>query len=728
MGFWRLLNHFSFGLGLFLILMVLCPENSQAQVAYTLEPSSEATTVSQSLSLEVNSPLSLVFGLKNRTRPDNALVLYTPDYGMRTRTNPYGVEVVAVLDDAEQKLYRVIHIFSVWDCQKNGLLKACGNVGIPENGLVLSASGNKRKELLQRLRLGDTFTLRPQWFQSKTIALHVINPNITNNRASCGFPGCRGGNQLVLYNPESGRTHTETNEFGFEVTVIDNMVVAHEGANSTIPDNGFVISGHGRARNWLIANAPLGARISIDTLQKKLISQVDLWTYRYQLARRTEDAQCAIPVDVCQAVSDAEYQIQHFQTERQDEKAAEVAVEALEYLNKSLWHEYPTFPPEAIKGIWHRPVETSRAEIGQTLDFLQEAGINTVFLETFFHGYTIYPSQVMDQYHLPRQNPKFATTSGNFLKLWVKEAHQRDMKIHVWFQSFYAGNRKAYKDKTLPPEGPILHQYPQWANVQYSALSRNGKPTPSSLESGGYFLDPANPAVQKFLLNLTDEIVTRYDVDGFQLDYIRYPISFPPNRYSYLKSTWGYSWISRDTFKALTGFDPKEFTKKGVKTHQQDLWKAWNTFKEVQVNDFVKKTAVLIRQKSPKTILTAVIFPGLEDSLIRKHQDWATWTESGWLDALAPITLTSAIKVVDEDTRRVIQRTQAQLPVISGIFGPFNNNTAEHMLDQIEAARTSGASGFAIFDTAHLTGRMAKALKAAQGSIKSEPSNQAPHP
>ncbi len=704
---------------IFVVMVALCSGSSAAQVAYTLEPSAQQAT------LDTHPPLT--FNLKNRTRPDNTLVLYTPDYGLRTRTNPYGVEVVAILEDKSLGLYRVTNIFSVWDCQKQGFLKACGNVTVPENGLVLSASGNQRKELLNRLSLDDTFALRPQWFQSKGIAIHVVNPNVENNRASCGFPGCRGGNQLVIYNPQSGRSYTETNEFGFEVTVIDGMVVAHEGANSKIPENGFIISGHGRARDWLIANAPLGARIHVDPLQKNLTSQVDLWTYRYQLARRTEDAQCVVPVEVCQAVSDAEYQIEQLQRQEQKEQAAEVAVTALENLNKSLWHEYPAFPAEAIKGIWHRPVETSVSDIGQTLDFLKEAGINTVFLETFFHGYTIYPSQVMADYHLPKQNPKFIPAK-DLLKHWVQEAHRRDMKIHVWFQSFYAGNKKAYPDKTLPPEGPILHQYPQWANVQYSALPRNGKPTPSTLESGGYFLDPSNPKVQTFLLALTDEIVTQYDIDGFQLDYIRYPLSFPPNRYSYLKSTWGYSWIARDTFKALKGFDPKNFTKNGVTADQQSLWKDWNTFKEKQVNHFVQKVSERIQEKKPKVMLTAVIFPGIEDSLIRKHQDWATWTASGWLDALAPITLTSAIKVVGEDTRRVVQRTHEKVPVISGIFGPFNNNTAEHTLDQVESARTAGASGFAIFDTAHLTGRMAKALFSAQNPRKDETPDLPPVP
>ncbi len=648
--------------------------------------------------------------LRDQSRPDNTIVLYTPEYGPKTRTNPYGVEVIAEETKRDGE-YVVRRVTSVFECQK-GELRACGNAEIPAKGIVLSASGAMRSPLLEALRPGDPFVLRPQWFQSKTVPITVINPNMSNNAPSCGFPGCRGGNQMVIYNRDYGKPKTGTNEFGFEVTVVDGMVVAHEGADSTIPETGYVISGHGKARDWLVANAPLGARISVNEDGTALTSTVDVWTYRYQLARRIEDAQCTVPVGVCRGISDAEFQIEQLQQRGRDEDAAQLAVAALEGLNKSLWKEYPSFDPQAVRAIWHRPVETSRHDVIQTLEFLQESGINTVYLETFFHGYTIFPSETYRAYDLPAQYPKFAP-AGDLLQIWIDEAHQRDIKVGVWFQTFYAGNRQAYNG-SIPDEGPILSKYPDWANIQYSAKDKS-KLIPSTLESGGYFLDPANPRARGFLLQLAEEIVRRYDVDAFQLDYIRYPASFPPDRFSYISTTWGYTPSARWVFKERTGFDPADFTKKGIETDQYLLWQQWNQFKVGLINDFVRDASTTIRDSNPKVRLSAVIFPGLEESMVRKHQDWATWAVNGWVDYLAPITLTSAIKVVEEDTQRVARLTQGKVPVISGVFGPFNNNTAEHMLDQIEAARVGGASGFAIFDTAHFTGRMSRALSASQG-------------
>jgi uncharacterized lipoprotein YddW (UPF0748 family) len=238
------------------------------------------------------------------------------------------------------------------------------------------------------------------------------------------------------------------------------------------------------------------------------------------------------------------------------------------------------------------------------------------------------------------------------------------------------------------------------------------KPVPSNLELGGYFLDPANPAVQDFLVKLALEIVTRYDVDGFQLDYIRYPASFPPDRFSYHRTTWGYTPVARNLFKARYGVDPAEVDPKDPRA--EELWTAWSQFKTAQVNHFVERVVQALRQRRPDVKISAAVFPDARSALLLKHQDWQAWARNGWVDFFAPMTLTSAVKVVEQDTRAMVNVTHGKVPVYSGIFGPFNDNTAEHVLRQIETARQAGAQGYVLFDTAHLSARMLQALKTIQ--------------
>ena len=77
--------------------------------------------------------------------------------------------------------------------------------------------------------------------------------DIVDPSSSGAYPGGRGPNKLVIYTPSYGM-HTGTNEFGTEAVVTDNIVSSMSGADSAIPENGIVISGHGSAKNWISQN------------------------------------------------------------------------------------------------------------------------------------------------------------------------------------------------------------------------------------------------------------------------------------------------------------------------------------------------------------------------------------------------------------------------------------------------------------------------------------------
>ncbi len=77
--------------------------------------------------------------------------------------------------------------------------------------------------------------------------IDVVDPVASTNWKGLNYPGLRGANQLVIYSPSFGM-RTNTNEFGTEAIVVGDTVVSLSGADSLIPANGFVISGHGSAK------------------------------------------------------------------------------------------------------------------------------------------------------------------------------------------------------------------------------------------------------------------------------------------------------------------------------------------------------------------------------------------------------------------------------------------------------------------------------------------------
>lgn len=76
--------------------------------------------------------------------------------------------------------------------------------------------------------------------------------------------------QLIIYTPIA-QSITPTNFWGAEVVVIGGKVASVTDRQSTqgpaiaIPSNGYVLSGHNTARDWLLAHATVGATVTLST-------------------------------------------------------------------------------------------------------------------------------------------------------------------------------------------------------------------------------------------------------------------------------------------------------------------------------------------------------------------------------------------------------------------------------------------------------------------------------
>ena len=356
--------------------------------------------------------------------------------------------------------------------------------------------------------------------------------------------------------------------------------------------------------------------------------------------------------------------------------------EAIDEANMAIKTSLPYIDSE-LKGVWIRPTETSKEQIISTLDNLKANGFNSIFLETYFHGKTIFPSQVMNKYGFTVQNEIFQGFDP--LDVWIKEAHKRGIKVHTWFQSFYVGNQ--------PPESnpsSILAVRPDWGNKtkQYSSSTR---PTKSISEHNGYFLDPANPEVQDFLEELIKEIITTYKPDGINLDYIRYPNATAGND----MGAWGYTDYARNEFKQMYGVDPKDLTVSDVQ------WYDWNQYRRNNVTNFVQKIGQLGKQEH--VYISAVIFPDLASALAAKQQDWRTWSSNDYIDGFTPLFLTYDSKMLASMMNDVMRVKSPKTDLYAGLFVTFMGGASEDLIRQIYETRKMDANGVIIFDYAHTT-------------------------
>lgn len=95
-----------------------------------------------------------------------------------------------------------------------------------------------------------------------------------------GTNATRGENHLVIYTPAAYDT-SPANRWGAEVAVVDGVVTAlrdratDDSPAMPVPDDGVVLSGHGDARTWLLANAQPGNRIDISQTETRLVTAAE---------------------------------------------------------------------------------------------------------------------------------------------------------------------------------------------------------------------------------------------------------------------------------------------------------------------------------------------------------------------------------------------------------------------------------------------------------------------
>jgi uncharacterized lipoprotein YddW (UPF0748 family) len=94
------------------------------------------------------------------------------------------------------------------------------------------------------------------------------------------------------------------------------------------------------------------------------------------------------------------------------------------------------FKPE-IRGVWipnrpHSQVLTSKDNITQALDFLQQMGFNTVFPVVWNQGFTQFPSQVMVTYGFPKIDPFFDQKNFDPLEEIISQAKARNIKVRFY--------------------------------------------------------------------------------------------------------------------------------------------------------------------------------------------------------------------------------------------------------------------------------------------------------
>jgi uncharacterized lipoprotein YddW (UPF0748 family) len=259
----------------------------------------------------------------------------------------------------------------------------------------------------------------------------------------------------------------------------------------------------------------------------------------------------------------------------------------------------------------------SATEVTTLINDLRAGRFNAVFVEIRKRGDAYYTPNTS----YPDYEPKATDMAAGFDSLadLITKAHdtsggKQRIEIHAWLVTYPISG-------ATPPSSPQhpFNRHPEWLNQT---------DTGTQFADNNYYLDPGHPGVQRHNYTIAMDILTRYDVDGINFDYVRY-----------MGTQWGYNTNSVARFN-------RRFGRTGTPTSSDATW---TQFRRDQVTALVRKVWLNARATKPNVKISADTItwaPGptslanwLSSARAYKDvlQDWRGWMEEGILDLNVPM-------------------------------------------------------------------------------------------
>jgi uncharacterized lipoprotein YddW (UPF0748 family) len=217
------------------------------------------------------------------------------------------------------------------------------------------------------------------------------------------------------------------------------------------------------------------------------------------------------------------------------------------------------------------------------------------------------------------------------------------VRVHAWGNVFFAWSSK---EGALPKShNHLVNRHPEWllrpGGVKYL------DPVGGS-DWEGIYTDPKNAKAREQTLAVFTEIVSRYRVEGFHYDYVRYP------QVTYADSP--------DDHAAVTAL--------------------------------VSEGAKRLRAARPGIVISAAVFPDPDIARERVLQRWPEWARAGLVDLLCPM----AYRRDAAEVARLLTKARAAAPN-TRMWGGLMAYAGERVLlrDQVQAAERAGCEGVILF-------------------------------
>jgi uncharacterized lipoprotein YddW (UPF0748 family) len=268
----------------------------------------------------------------------------------------------------------------------------------------------------------------------------------------------------------------------------------------------------------------------------------------------------------------------------------------------------------------------------------------------------------------------------------IDVAHAEGIEVHAWMNVGTMWNQAAAPanpEHAFNRHGPDPSTGESWLNIRADGADRVGR---------NFMFDLGNPAAVDYIVEGMRSVAQRYDVDGINLDYVRYP----DWNTTLFQNDWGYSEVSLARFHAATGrSDTPEPTDEEFSDWRRD-----------QVTNLVRKLYLTLHEVNPGIALSANTttylygpqeYGSWEDTApyLGVLQDWRAWMAEGIIDLNVPMNYKRQWMDAQAEMYRQwtasIQDWQYDRHAVVGTAAYLNE--IDDTLEQIELALRPSASG-----------------------------------
>ncbi|MCD7713263.1 MAG: family 10 glycosylhydrolase [Firmicutes bacterium] len=224
------------------------------------------------------------------------------------------------------------------------------------------------------------------------------------------------------------------------------------------------------------------------------------------------------------------------------------------------------------------------------LDKTKQAGFNRIVVDVRpLQGDVLYTSSHLAP--LTRLDGYAVERDWDYLQFFIKEAWKRELKVSV-STTIFSGGRPHTRD------GMVYHSHDWDEQIAVRYRPEGLVSMKDDCSQVAIFLNPLLPEVREFCLRFIREIVEKYEIDGYALDYCRY---------SGVETD--FSRPSRQAFEAYIGKEVEQFPQ-DIFTWEQDkdgnfrtvpgpYYKPWFEFRAQVIHDFIERAKQEIKAIRP---------------------------------------------------------------------------------------------------------------------------------